>query len=62
MLKIIRKAQTEPSGLIYSLHIWAPLCFTLDSLLLSGLFVFFVVVVPVNHLESYVQYHVQIFF
>ena len=40
MFKITCKAQTEQSTLIYSLHIWAPLCFILDSLLLFGLFFF----------------------
>ena len=60
MFKITCKAQTEQSTLIYSLHIWAPLCFILDSLLLFGLFFFvFVFVFPVNHLESYVQFYVQ---
>lgn len=57
MFKITCKAQTEQSTLIYSLHIWAPLCFILDSLLLFGLVFFFFF--PVNHLESYVQYYVQ---
>ena len=41
MFKITCKAQTEQSTLIYSLHIWAPLCFILDSLLLFGLVFFF---------------------
>lgn len=40
MFKIICKAQTEQSTLMYSLHIWAPLCFILDSLLLFGAFFF----------------------
>ena len=58
---MIRKAQAEPSGLTYSLHIWAPVFHSAFSTFI-WVVCLFVVVVPVNHLESYVQYHVQNFF